>query len=406
VGIDRKLRVVWVSPALPHPQAAGGWAHEYELLSGLAERHTLHVVSADLDTPLDPAALTDRGIGFTRVAWKPYPHPTRRWRIAANMITARPNMILWLRRDRERQIARVLGEVCGSFRPDLVHITLGELAPLISVVRQPVALLLFDSLTREIEGRLARERLPRRRAQLTVERARTRHYERHWYSQAAALACVSTVDAAWFKHLLGRPVEVIENPIGDGFFDPPVGPRSDNIVTFVGTLNHHPNTDAIEWLAREIWPKVIASRPDAELRVVGRSDSEGRLAAHLRKIIEGAGGRLFVDVPDVRPYYWEAAVVVANIRLGAGMRNKVIHAMACHAPVVATPAAVEGIEEDAIRCAVVADSADDLAQAIVDTLNDRAGAAERAERAATEMLSLHTPRVAERLEQWWQRALD
>jgi glycosyltransferase involved in cell wall biosynthesis len=310
---------------------------------------------------------------------------------------------LWLRRDRIRQLGIAVRQVAERHRPDLIHMTLGELAPLIDEVEQPTGILLFDSLTREIESRLALETSPRRKAQLRLERRRTKRYERHWYARASGLASVSSVDAAWFADLLGKPVDVIENPIADQYFKPPEGPRSDNVVTFVGTLHHRPNTDAIEWLAGEIWPLVLAQRPDAKLVVVGRGDQHGVYARRLGDLVAQAGGRLDADVDDIRPYYWESAAVVAPMRQGAGMRNKVIHAMACRAPVVATPAALEGVANGAARQARIGSSAQELADAVVATLNDPERSRSRVDAAAAEMETLRSATVATRFGEWWER---
>ena len=135
---------------------------------------------------------------------------------------------------------------------------------------------------------------------------------------------------------------VIENPIADEYFAAPAIARRDDTVVFVGSLAYPPNTDAITWIVQDIWPRVCRQRPDARLVVVGRGDGDSVTVPRMRSLVESVGGTFAVDVPDVRPYYWEASVVVAPLRLGAGLRNKVIHAMACHAPVVATPRRARG----------------------------------------------------------------
>jgi glycosyltransferase involved in cell wall biosynthesis len=396
------LRVVWVTPALPHPQNAGGWAHEFELIRSMAARHDIEVVSSDLEGPLDAEALKEIGVGFTRVRWRSRQHPHSALGVALRLPVARPNLILWLRRDRLRALASTLRPLIDRTRPDLVHITLGELAPLLGEIEVPTALLLFDSLTREIEGRHAHESRPRRRAQLRLEARRMRRFERKWYARAAGLASVSSVDAGWFEQLLGRPVTVIENSVPDRFFDAPDRARSGNIVAFVGSLNHHPNADAIKWLVAEIWPRVCQRFPSAQLVVVGRDDPAGVMTRALRPLVEGAGGRLDVDVPDIRPYYWDAATVVAPIRLGGGMRSKVIHAMACGAPVVATPTALEGVPQAAATEASVGSTAEELAAGVLAVLSDQAAARARGEAAARGVEQLRTSAIAERFEAWWK----
>jgi glycosyltransferase involved in cell wall biosynthesis len=59
-------------------------------------------------------------------------------------------------------------------------------------------------------------------------------------------------------------------------------------------------------------------------------------------------------VEDVRPYFEEAAVAVAPLRVARGLQNKVLEAMAMRVPVVASPAAAQGISATAGRDLVVA----------------------------------------------------
>jgi len=95
--------------------------------------------------------------------------------------------------------------------------------------------------------------------------------------------------------------------------------------------------------------------------------------------------------------------VLAPIRLGAGLRNKVIHAMACRAPVVATPPALEGITIDDADV-VVRDTAEGIAAAAVEIMNDPQSAAHRTARAAAAMERYRTEVIGETFEQWLRRA--
>ena len=203
--------------------------------------------------------------------------------------------------------------------------------------------------------------------------------------------------------LVGRPVTTIENPIAEHFFDPPDAPRSTDVVALVASLVHEPNADAIEWMAKEIWPRIVAARPHARLVVAGRGDPHGRAEARLRPSVERAGGELRVDLDDIRPVYWEAAVAVAPVRGGAGVRNKVLHALAAGAPVVATPAALEGIRPSvtsSVRTAP-ADDAGAFARAVVDVLDDRE-AAGRARAAVADLAPLRMSEIGPAHDRWWQ----
>jgi glycosyltransferase involved in cell wall biosynthesis len=396
------VKVTWVTTSVPHPAGSGGRAHEFELIRALAERHEIHVITCDVHDPLGGNAVIEAGARFTQVPWKVRPYPTSKLGVARGLVRADPTLTIWLGRDRIPRLAEAVTTAAEQGRPDLIQITHGELAALLDHVDHPTGLLLFDALTRTLETRRRVEPLLRRRVQLTLELARTKRFERRNYAKADAVASVSSVDAAALEALVGRPVDVLENPVADTFFEAPDRPRSTSIVSFVGALAHQPNGDAIRWLVREIWPRVVAQRPDARLMVVGRADNDPTVP-ELRALVERVGGRLEADVPDIRPYYWEAAVVVSPLRHGSGLRNKVIHAMACGAPVVATPSALEGLPPAAVQHAWTGTSATEVADAILAVLADPTAAAARAANAVHGLDPLRTDAVAARHERWWSQ---
>ena len=80
-------------------------------------------------------------------------------------------------------------------------------------------------------------------------------------------------------------------------------------------------------------------------------------------------------MPDVRSWLAAADVVVAPLRIARGIQNKVLEAMAMARPVVASPAAFEGIEAEPGRDLLVADGAEAQAEAIAGLLADPARAA-------------------------------
>ncbi|MGN6664502.1 MAG: glycosyltransferase [Solirubrobacterales bacterium] len=107
-------------------------------------------------------------------------------------------------------------------------------------------------------------------------------------------------------------------------------------VLFVGNFAHPPNRDAAIWLAREILPAVLARRPEARLRIVGSGPTPEVRA------LAGPRVELVADAPSVLPHLEEAAVVMAPVRTGGGMRMKVLQAMAAGKAVVTTTRGTEG----------------------------------------------------------------
>jgi glycosyltransferase involved in cell wall biosynthesis len=136
-------------------------------------------------------------------------------------------------------------------------------------------------------------------------------------------------------------------------------------ILFVGNFAHPPNRDAAIWLAREILPAVLERRPEARLRIVGTAPGPEVLA------LAGPNVELVADAPSVLPHLEEAAVVMAPVRTGGGMRMKVLQAMAAGKAVVTTGRGTEGYtgfgEEPPLA---VADSETEIAAATAALLED------------------------------------
>ena len=150
---------------------------------------------------------------------------------------------------------------------------------------------------------------------------------------------------------------------------PPLPPSRDPTVAFVALMGWRPNADAAVWLAREVWPLVLARAPVARLLLVGR-DPTPAVQALAAPTVEVTGA-----VPDVRAYLARALVATAPLRAGGGSRLKIIEALGAARPVVATRVGAEGLEDLVGQGVVVADRPRELADALVDLLLDPAAAA-------------------------------
>ena len=131
-------------------------------------------------------------------------------------------------------------------------------------------------------------------------------------------------------------------------------------AVFVGAMDYWANVDAVLWFAREIWPQVRAHMPDATFGVIGSNPTRAIRALDGIDGVEVAG-----RVDDVRPYIESAALVVAPMRIGRGVQNKVLEAMAMGKAVVSTPAGLEGIDAQMGTEAIAAAAPQGFAQEVV-----------------------------------------
>jgi glycosyltransferase involved in cell wall biosynthesis len=173
-------------------------------------------------------------------------------------------------------------------------------------------------------------------------------------------------------------------------------------VLFTGTFAHLPNRDAALWLASEIMPAVRSRRPEATLRIVGRTPP--------REVLElaGPGVEIVADAESMEPHLEAAAVIVAPVRSGGGMRMKVLEAIGRGKAVVTTGLGAEGFSsfDEALPFAV-ADDAAGQAEAIAALLADDERRRALGAQAREFAVRHHSPAAwAERLERVFAEAAD
>ena len=160
----------------------------------------------------------------------------------------------------------------------------------------------------------------------------------------------------------------IDNGVDHRFFSPeethanpyPAGIRP---IVFTGAMDYWPNGDAVTWFARDILPRVMARHPTARFYIVGTHPSPAVRALAQPGRVEVTG-----RVPDIRGYLAHAAAVVAPLRMAQGVQNKLLEAMAMARPVVATSAALLGIDAAPGRNLLLADDAPAFAEAVAGEL--------------------------------------
>ena len=109
---------------------------------------------------------------------------------------------------------------------------------------------------------------------------------------------------------------------------------------FLGLLSLPHNEDGLSDFLRNVWPRVLALRPDACLRVIGRGCRPA-----LRGLADRQCGTVSVEgyVPDLNAVFRTATALVNPLRFGTGIKIKVIEALGRGLPVASSPMGVSGI---------------------------------------------------------------
>jgi glycosyltransferase involved in cell wall biosynthesis len=167
----------------------------------------------------------------------------------------------------------------------------------------------------------------------------------------------------------GVPAERVKAlPIGvdTGFFRPVPLKKESGIILSFGTMSWPPNVDAVLYFAQSIYPLIRARVPGVRFKVVGANPPrEIRLLPLADPSIEVTG---FVE--DIQDAALDAAVFVVPLRIGSGMRVKILSAMAMGLPIVTTHVGCEGISARHREQVLIAESPEEFAGSVAELLGN------------------------------------
>jgi glycosyltransferase involved in cell wall biosynthesis len=328
------MRVLFVSPYIPSPVRV----RPYQWIRALA-RQGQRVRLVALQPP------EDRWVAATPLAdccEQVTVFPLSRFQTLRNAARAVPrDLPLQAAYSLHPEAERYIASVARSC--DIVHVEhlRGSLLAR-RVENVPCVIDAVDSITTLFAQAARQAPSWRQRLLARADLGRTRRFEAGISSRFERSLVSSNRDAEAFTQLAGgeRPGRVVSVPNGVDldYFHPVQSCPEPETVLFSGKISYHANEAAVLQLAQRIMPLVWEERPNAKLVIAGKDPS-----AAIRLL--GRDPRITVTgfVDDLRPFFWSATVVVAPLVYGTGIQNKVLEAMACGVPVVASRAACEGI---------------------------------------------------------------
>lgn len=331
-GYAPNSRILVVSPELPRPDEASGDRRFYELLKMLANRHKVDFCAMRLQGDNSSISRSLEHLKSIRVQYKGFGRD-----YLQQVLFSRHYELLW----------------CEFWHA-------AEWA--YSDVRraQPWMKILVDTVDVHFLREEAALKLGEGDAQAV---AHNKERELNVYRQADAVLVVTEEDGDALR-LAGSPGKIFTVPNITALRDRPRCQRGADLL-FVGGFRHFPNVDGLVWFSEVIFPKVKQEIPDARLTVVGSNAPESIRALGRRPGIKVVG-----YVGDTGPCLDRAAISVAPLRFGAGMKGKVTEAMGAGLPVVTTSVGAQGLQAKSGVHLIIADEPSEFAAEIVKLLKD------------------------------------
>ncbi|OGO62063.1 MAG: hypothetical protein A2032_06525, partial [Chloroflexi bacterium RBG_19FT_COMBO_49_13] len=200
-----------------------------------------------------------------------------------------------------------------------------------------------------------------------IDWARWPSYQRSVWRKFDRIQAFTERDAQAIRVMAPEMAKQVRvNPFGIEIPDSSaVDAQEQNTILFVGNFTHAPNVDAALWLGKEIMPLLRDAQTGIRLWLIGIYPPP-EVKALACNDIEVTG-----PVPEIEPYFARASLVVAPVRIGGGMRMKVLQAMALGKAIVTTSRGADGLAVNDLQPPlVIADDSPGFAQAVVRLLSD------------------------------------
>lgn len=355
-------RVLFLACHLPYPPYSGGRRREFELIKR---------VGRDFDIQLCAVSKTFEEDSVNVSVLDAWCSDVRLFRAdpIEHQLGGEPVLPFQEVRHASHEMTRYLATAIETFRPDVIHAEgfylMQHLPPDVRIpvllVEQNVEYMLWRQKAETASRRDERDR--RLREYLLTLESETRAW-------LAASMC-ATVTAEDRDAILAAEPTIDVRVVPDGadhlrLPDAVHAPRSgmNNVIAFVANFAYEPNTDAAIYLLRKIFPRVRSRVPGAQLLLVGNEPPPG--------VVELANGTRGVTVTgrvaEVEPYIESATVIACPLRIGGGIKVKVLEALSRGKAIVTTSVGAQGLGPQAGRAMEIHDRPIAFSDALVQLL--------------------------------------
>lgn len=274
-----------------------------------------------------------------------------------------------------KKALKTVHHLIETTQPDALYGQLPRVAPYLVDESQPKTLDYQDVFSMGMKRR--RDVAPFwKKPIFNLEYQRLRRYEREIFDRFDVKTIICEADRQHIDHPRRDEILIVPNGVDYDFFQPQEKEPLYDIV-FTGNMSYAPNVDAVEYMAYEVLPLVWKELPTTKFYVAGATPDP--------RIMKTASDRIVISgwLDDIRDAYASSKIFIAPMRLGTGLQNKLLEAMAMRKPCITTPLANDSLKAAPDKEILVGRDAQELATHIINLLKNPSLAQELAQNGNT-----------------------
>jgi len=169
------------------------------------------------------------------------------------------------------------------------------------------------------------------------ESRKQKQYETDLFKDFNTHTIITEEDRSFINHPEKATINIIRNGVDLNYFKPQIKPAKYDIV-FVGNMAYAPNIDAAIFLCKEILPILQKQKSGIKILLAGTSPSSAVLKLQSKSVTVSG----WMD--DIREAYADSSLFIAPMRIGTGLQNKLLEAMAMNKACISTELASKPIK--------------------------------------------------------------
>lgn len=364
------MRILFLTAHLPFPPLSGGRRREFELISRLGTNYEIYLCCITKSWLTDHKYVSQlRSYCSSIDLFKTITSDHRQYPIYPEQLS----------RHTSEEASVHISTLLGKKRFDIVHVEGYYLMQHLPAVLDVPVLLVEHNI--ECLLMLQRYNLASSQEEKSYfwrEYIYTLKWEATFWKRATKCVTLTNDDKISMSHLQeGLDIRTVPDgtdhqkfidyaPLRSGPTDANFGNNKSPFILFVANFEYEPNVDGALYFSNTIFPLVLKDVCNAKLFLVGNAPSTAVRSLTVNKQIEVTG-----YVNSLIPYYEAADVVICPLRIGGGIKVKILEALSAGKAIVSTSVGAQGLDHGRhVQPVVIADETPAFAKKVIQFLVD------------------------------------